>query len=91
MNKTKLIMNKIDSKYIKNIKSYNSFLNISNNTLDNSKYNYINEDLYINIDTKNYFNPTNKKDLLLVKTRIDSFKENDKKNGGIEDETEKKV
>ena len=83
MNKTKPITNKINTNYNKNIKSYNSFLNISNNTLDNSKDNYINEDLYINIDAKNYFNPTNKKDLLLVKKRIDSFKENDKKKGGL--------
>jgi hypothetical protein len=92
MNKTYTIKNKnkINSNNNHKIKSYNSFLNLSNNKLDISKDNDINEDLYLNIDTKNYFSPILKKDLSLVQKRIESFNESENKEDGKEEENQKK-
>ena len=71
--------NKVKKNYKNNI-SYESFLKSYNNKKqdkeDNSKINY---ELYINIDSKNYFIPTTKKNSLLVKTRIEGFKDNKSK------------
>ena len=71
--------------------NYNSFLEFDNNNkLDKDEDRNINEDIYINIDSKNYYVPTIEKDLLLVNQRIERFKGDECKENGVEDEIQKK-
>ena len=68
----------------------NSFLDFDNNKLDKDEDKNINEDIYINIDSKNYYIPTIERNLLLVNQRIESFKGDEFKENGVEDEIQKK-
>ena len=81
-------MEKKNKNKIKDKISYKSFLKYYNNiNQDKEVDSKINNELYINIDPKNYFIQTTKKDLLLVQKRIDSFKDNIKSTN--EDEIKK--
>ena len=81
--------NKNNKNNYKNTISYESFLKSYNNKKqDKQEDSKINNELYINIDSKNYFIQTTKKNALLVKTRIEGFKE--KKNKDNHDEEIKK-
>ena len=67
--------------------SYQSFLNSYNTKKDSTKEELlkINKELYINIDSKNYFIKTTEKDSLLVNQRIESFKDNKNKDNSEEE------
>ena len=73
-------------KIIKEAISYHSYLHSNENkTLENESNFTINKDLYLNIDSKNYFVKTKKKDSFLVKQRIESFKDNKNKDNSNEE------
>ena len=73
----------------KKIISYHSYLYSNENKRKDNESNFtINKDLYLNIDSKNYFIKSTKKDSLLVSQRIESFKDN--KNNDNSDEEIKK-
>ena len=57
--------------------SYYSFLNNDNNSknLIQDESSFINNDLYMNIDSKNYLLKTSKNDIEIINERIEKFKE----------------
>ena len=82
--------NKLEKQKYKNKISYQSFLNSYNTTKNSTKEESlkINKELYINIDSKNYFIKTTEKDSLLVNQRIENFKDN-KNRDNCEEEIKK--
>ena len=54
--------------------NYTTFLFSNNNKLNNEEDGIINNEIYINIDSKNSFNETSETNLDLVNKRIESFK-----------------
>lgn len=69
--------------------SYNKYLYSNTNRAKDEESNFIiNKDLYINIDSKNYFIQTKANDALITNQRIESFKDN--KNTDNTDEAIKK-
>ena len=67
---------KNSNKKFKNVRSYQSFLNLDISKMAKEEKNYnLDDKLYINIDPKNSLIPTTDKDLLLANLRIENFKE----------------
>ena len=54
------------------IKSYTAFLNINKDKNNNEEMSNTNENLYINIDSKNIFIPTKDNELELANSRIEN-------------------